>query len=209
MVDVVHLGARVDELDEILDNGDDVLARKRADFGIDLQPQLLVDTETAHVAQIVTLVREEELLDHVARRSLIGRFGSAQLPVDVDDSLLFGVARVFLQRIIYNGEIDARRILLVQQDRLGTALDDLFDVLLLQDGLAVDDDVVTLDGDYLARILIDEILDPCREHARGQHPADGLFQIGLGDLHLVGEIEYFEDLLIRLETDGPQKGRDG
>ena len=209
VVDVVHLGARVDELDEVLDNGDDVLARKRADFGIDLQPQLLVDTETAHVAQIVTLVREEELLDHVARRSLIGRFGSAQLPVDVDDSLLFGVARVFLQRIIYNGEIDARRILLVQQDRLGTALDDLFDVLLLQDGLAVDDDVVTLDGDHLARILVDEILDPRREHARGQHPADSLFQIGLGDLHLVGEIEYFEDLLIRLETDGPQKGRDG
>ena len=97
----------------------------------------------------------------------------------------------------------------MQQDRLGTALDDLFDVLLLQDGLAVDDDVVTLDGDHLARILVDEILDPRREHARGQHPADGLFQIGLGDLHLVGEIEYFEDLLIRLETDGPQKGRDG
>ena len=42
--------------------------------------------------QVVALVREEQLLDDVARRRLIGRLRSAQLPVDVNDSLLLGVA---------------------------------------------------------------------------------------------------------------------
>ena len=45
----------------------------------------------------------------------------------------------------------------MQQDRLGTALDDLFDVLLLQDGLAVDDDVVT-------PILISHVSLAARSH---------------------------------------------
>ena len=208
VVDVVHLGFRVDELDQVLDDGDDVLARKRADRRIGIHAELLVDAETAHVAQVVALVREEELLDHVARRSLIGRLRSAQLPVDVHHGLLLGVARVFLQRIVYDGKVDARGILLVQQNRLGTALDDLIYVLLLEYGLAVHDHVVALDGHHLARILVHEVLDPRREHARRQLAAYGLLERRLRHLHLVRKVEDFENLLVGLVADGAQQGRD-
>ena len=73
MVDIVHVGLGVDQLDQVFDNGDDVLARQRANGRIGIQIQLLVDAIAAHVAQVVALVREEQLLDDVARRRLIGR----------------------------------------------------------------------------------------------------------------------------------------
>ena len=96
MVDIVHLGFRVDELDQVLDDGDDILARQRADRRIDVQIELLVDPVTADIAQVVTLVREEELLDHVAGRSLVGRLRSTQLAIDIHHGFFFGVTRIFL-----------------------------------------------------------------------------------------------------------------
>ena len=96
VVDIVHLGFRVDELDQVLDDGDDILARQRADRRIDVQIELLVDPVTADIAQVVTLVREEELLDHVAGRSLVGRLRSTQLAIDIHHGFFFGVTRIFL-----------------------------------------------------------------------------------------------------------------
>ena len=209
VVDIVDVGLRVDQLDQVFDDGDDVLARQRADSGVDIQIQLLVDAVTANVAQVVTLVREEQLLDDVACRSLIGRLRSAQLPVNIYDSLLLGVAGVFLQGIVYDREIDAREVFLMQEDRLGAAFEDLLHVLLLEDGLAVYDHVVTLDGNHLARILIHEVLDPGRKDACGEFTADGLLEIGLRDLHFVCQVENLEDLLVGLITDGTQQRSDG
>ena len=70
---------------------------------------------------------------------------------------------------------------------------------------SVDDDVVTLDAHHLARILVDEILHPARQNARGQLAAHGLLQVGLGHLHLVGQIEDLQNLLVGLESDGAQQ----
>ncbi len=209
MVDVVHVGLGVDQLDQIFDDGDDVLARQRTRLRIDVQVQLLVDAVAAHVAQVVALVREEKFLDDVARRRLIGRLRSAQLPVDVDDSLLFGVAGVFLQGIVDDREVDARLVLLVEENRLGAALDDFVDMFFRQHRLAIYDDVVALDRHHLARVLVHEVLDPGRKHACRQLAAYSLLEVGLGDLHLVGQIENLENLLVGLETDGTQQRRDG
>ena len=209
VIDIVDVGLRVDELDQVLDDGDDVLARQRADGRVDVQTQLLVDAEAAHVAQVVALVREEELLDDVARGRLIGRLRGAQLPVDVEDGLLLGVAGVLLQGVVDDREVDAREVLLVQEDRLGAALDDLVYVFLLEDRFAVHDDVVALDGDHLARILVDEVLNPRREHARRELAPHGLLEVGLRDLHLVRQVEDLENLLVGLVSDGAQQRRDG
>ena len=209
MVDIVDVGLRVNELDQVFDDGDDVLARQRADSRIDVQIQLLVDAVTAHVAQVVAFVREEKLLDNVARRRLIGRLRSAQLPVDVDHGLLLGVAGVFLQGIVNDREIDAREILLMQEDRLGAALENLVNMVLLEDRFAVHDDVVSFDGNHLARILVHEVLDPRREHPRSQLAAYGFLEVGLVDLHLVRQVEDLENLLVRLVTDGTQQRGDG
>ena len=209
VVDVVDVGLRVDQLDQVFDDGDDVLARQRADGRIGVQIQLLVDAVTAHIAQVIAFVREEQLLDDVARRSLIGRLRSAQLPVNIYDSLLLGVAGVFLQGIVYDREIDAREVFLMQEDRLGAAFEDLLHVLLLEDSLAVYDHVVTLDGNHLARILIHEVLDPGRKDACGKFAADGLLEVGLRDLYFVCQVENLEDLLVGLITDGTQQRSDG
>ncbi len=209
VVDIVYVGLRVNELDQVFDDLDYVLARERTYCRIDIQIQLLVDAETTHVAQIVTLVREEQLFDHVASRSLIGRLRGAQLPVNIYHGLLFGVARVFLQRIVYYREVDARRILVMQQNRLGTRLDYLVDMFLRKLDFAVDYDVVTLDRDDLARILVDEVLDPCRQNTRSELAADGLFKICFGDLYLVGQIEDLQYLLVGFVTDRSQQSRYG
>ena len=54
---------------------------------------------------------------------------------------------------------DVGRIL-VQENGLGSRIDDLIDVLVLQDRLTVNDHLVTFDTDHLAGILVHEILDP-------------------------------------------------
>ena len=114
-----------------------------------------------------------------------------------------------MQRIVDDREVDARLVLLVEEDGLGAAFDDLVDVLLFEDGFTIDDDVVTLDGDDLSGILVDEVLDPGRKHTGGEFAAYGLFERSLRDLDLVGEVEDFEDLLVGLVTDGAQQRGDG
>ena len=96
VVNVVHVGLGVDERNEVLDNGDHVLFRQHPQLRIDVEFELLVDPETSHLAQVVPFVGEEQLVDHVPRRSLVGRLGVAQLPVYVNHRFLFGVAGVFL-----------------------------------------------------------------------------------------------------------------
>ncbi|CDC97774.1 uncharacterized protein BN576_00509 [Alistipes sp. CAG:268] len=82
-------------------------------------------------------------------------------------------------------------------------------MFLLEDRFAVHDDVVSFDGDHLARILVHEILDPGRKHACGQLAAHSLLEGGLRHLHLVGQVEDLENLLVRLVTDGTQQRGDG
>ncbi len=63
----------------------------------------------------------------------------------------------------------------MQQNRLGTALDNLVDMLIFEHRLTVYNDVITLDGNHLARILVHEIFDPSREHTGSQLTAYSLF----------------------------------
>ena len=149
------------------------------------------------------------LIDDARTPLIIGRLRSAQLPVNINHGLLLGVARVFLQRIVDDREVDAREVLLVQQNRLGAAFEDLVHMLLLENRLAVHDHVVSFDGNHLARVLVHEVLDPRREHPRGQLAAHGLLEVGLVDLHLVRQVEDFQDLLVGLVADGAQQRRDG
>ena len=64
MVDIVHSGVRVNKLDEILDNLYDVVLCEDANLRIGVETELLVDTVTSNLAEVVTLVREEEVLEH-------------------------------------------------------------------------------------------------------------------------------------------------
>ena len=190
VVDVVDIRLRVDQRDQVADDRDHVLLGQDADFGRDIQIEFLVDSETSHVAQIVALVREEQLLDHVACRRLVGRLRVAELAIDVNDRLLLGIAGIFLQRVVYYGEIGSVLSLLMDQNAFGSRFDDVVYVPLLKNGFAVDDDLVTLDRNHLARVLVHEVLDPRLQHAGSQLLAYGLLQIGFGDLDVFRQVEY-------------------
>ena len=82
-------------------------------------------------------------------------------------------------------------------------------MLLFEHRLTVYNDVITLDGNHFARILVHEIFDPSREYTGSQLTAYSLFQIGFRHLHLVGKIKNLQDLLVGLVTDGAQQRRNG
>ena len=206
VVDIIDISLRVDQLDQIFDNGYHILLGQDSDCGIDIQFEFFVDTVATHIAQVVTLVREEQLLDHVASRSLIGRLRVTQLAIDINHSLLLGVAGVLLQCVVNDRIVDTRLVLLVQENGLGTAFENIFDVLLGEHGLTIDDNLITLDRNYLTGIFVNEVLDPRAQNTCSQLAADSLLQVGLCYLHLVGQIEDFENLLIGLEADSTEQG---
>ena len=78
----------------------------------------------------------------------------------------------------------------MDQNAFGSRFDDIVYVPLLENGLAVDDDLVTLDRNHLARVLVHEVLDPRLQHAGGQFLAYGFLQVGLGDLDVLRQVEY-------------------
>ena len=97
----------------------------------------------------------------------------------------------------------------MQKDSLGTTLQNGVNVLLAEFGLAVNNHIVTLDGYNLTGILINKVLHPSRKNTSSQFAADVLLQVGAVDLHLVSQVEDFQNLLVGLESDGTQQGGNG
>ena len=93
----------------------------------------------------------------------------------------------------------------MQQHRLGTAVKNLRDVLCRELRLTLHDDIVTLDGNYLTRILVDEVFIPTLQHTGSKLAADGFLHVLLVHLHLFGQVEDLQDVLILLEADGTQQ----
>ena len=99
VVDIIYRGLGINQLDEILDNLDDIFLRQDTNVHIGRQVQLAVDAVTADLAQVITFVREEQIINDLACGTVVLRIGVAQLTVYVIYGLLFGVARVFLKGI--------------------------------------------------------------------------------------------------------------
>ena len=94
----------------------------------------------------------------------------------------------------------------MNEDCLGTALQNLHHIILSNLRLALHDYLITLDGYHLTSILIYEVLVPALQYAGSQLTAyDGLQRL-LVHLHLLGEVENLQDVLISLEADGTQQG---
>ena len=213
MVDIVDFGLAAQQLDQIFDDGDDVFLCQDLDVIGNVEVQFAVDAVTTDQAQIISLVGEEQLLNDATCRFLIGRLSITQLAVDVFHSLFFRVAGVFLQglendRIVGNPIILVTFHLAMEQNGLHAAVYDLLDMFILEDHVTVDDDLVTLDGNALAGILIDEILVVGMKHTSSQLAAKHTLQTRLRHLHLFGEVEDIEDVLVSFVTDGTQQGGD-
>ena len=66
MVDIVDGSVRVDQLDKILDDLDDIILGQYAYLRVGVKTELLVDTVATYLAQVITLVGEEEVLEYLA-----------------------------------------------------------------------------------------------------------------------------------------------
>ena len=102
VVDIVDVGAGVDELYEVADNGYDILLGENLHVHARGQAELAVYAVTAHVAEVVALLREEQVEDYFTGAGIIRRLGVAELSVDILDSLLLGVRLVLLEGVEYD-----------------------------------------------------------------------------------------------------------
>ena len=209
VVDVVHIGLRVHEVDEELDDEDDVILGQGAGLLGHVDAELPVDPEPAHLTEVVALLGEEQLVDHTAGGVHVRRLCIPQLTVDVFHGLLLRVGRVLLEGVVDDGVIRLVDVLLVEDDVLGPRVDDELDVLLLQHGVTVEHELVPLDADHLAGVLVHEVLNPGLQHTGGQTAAEHTLHPGLRDLHLLREVEDAQDVTVGFIADGAQQRGDG
>ncbi len=205
MVDIINLGVGVDELDEELDNLNHILLGQHTCLHRDVHVQLVVDTVTAYLTQVITFVGEEQIHDRFASRCIISRLGVTNLAVDVQHSLFLRTGGILLQGIEQDRIIALVVLLFVQQHVLRAGLHNTLIYLFIDLRLTFDNDLVTLDGYHLGGILVNEILGPGLHYVTCQTTAYHRLLIRRRNLHLLGEVEAVKDILIALETDGTQK----
>ena len=87
-------------------------------------------------------------------------------------------------------------------------IEDVFDVVFIENFLAVDDDFVTLDVDNFSCVLIYEILVPGLEDPGCELASDTFLQVCLVDLDFFCKVEDVEDVLVTFVADGAKKGSD-
>ena len=205
VVDIVDVGLRVDKLDKILDDGDDVFLRE--DFHVHRRPEVefLVYAVASHLSEVVALLAEEQVGDDFAGTCLIRRLRVAQRTVDELHCLLFGVGRILLQRVEDNRIVARSGVLLVQKDILHAAAENFVDMAFLNYCLAVDNHIVSLDAHDFAGVLVHKVLNPCFKHARSKLAAHGFLKICLVDFDFLCQTEYFDDVFVAFQTDSSQQ----
>ena len=206
MVDIIDIGLAVDKANEILNDLDDVFLGEHSHVIGSSETQFLVDAETAHVTQVITLLAEEQVVDNLASTSVIGWLGVAQLAIDVVDGLFLAVTSVLVKSVEDDLIFTCVDVFLVQQDGLHARVENLINEFLLDNGVAVNNDSITLDRYNLTGVLVNEVLVPRLEHTGGKLAAYCLLEVGLVHLNLFGQPEYLDDVVIGLQTYRAQQG---
>ena len=210
MVDIIHLGIGVDKFNEILDNLDDIFLGKHTYIHICMEVQLVVDTVTTYFTQVITLITEEQIIDYLTCACIIGRICISQLSVDKEHSFLFAVGNILLQSVEDGGIVRRTSIflsrVLVKQYRGHVAVQNQLNGIVIDDGLTVENHFIALDRNHLTGILIHEVLYPTLQYPGCQLTTGILLQTVTGDLDFLCKSEDFQNILIRLESDGTEKG---
>ncbi|CAI8266327.1 MAG: Uncharacterised protein [Flavobacteriia bacterium] len=206
VIDVVHLRFGVDQFDQVLDDADDVLLGQYLDVRFDLEFELFVQTVTTDFSKVVSRLREKQLIDDSPGRLLIGRLSISKLSVNVFYRFFFRVGRIFLKRVVNDGVVRVFCVLTVQQNGRYIRIQDFLYVVLLEHCIPIQDHLISLNGYNLSGILIHKILQPALQDTSCQFPAHHLFESGLGNFDLLGQIEYLKDVLVPFVSDGAQQG---
>ncbi len=209
MVDIVYLGLAVDEADEAAYDFGNVILGEDPCVLVGVQAQLLVEAVPSDHTKVVPFLREEQLVDDIPGSRFIRRFRIAELFVDEVDGFLFGVGRILLKSpedaLELLGGVLAFFIVLVEEDRLHVGLPDLFDALVIEGFASLYNDFASFYRDGLSGVFVLEVLVPGPHDLGGEGSALVLFEILVGDFHLVGYVEDIGDFLVGTETDRPQQ----
>ena len=94
MVNIVNCCIRVNKLDQIFNNCNNIFFSQNSSIHISVESQLLINTVTTYLTEVVTLVREEQVLDHLTCTCIISRICITQLTINVVNSFLLRVCRI-------------------------------------------------------------------------------------------------------------------
>ena len=208
MVDIVHSGLGVDQLDQVFDDLYYVRVGEHARILRDREVQFLVEAVPSHVTEVVPLLGEEELVDDVPCSGLIRRFGIPQLLVDVVDGFRFRICRVLLEGIVDDGVFIYICFLFLKENCLDICLGEPFDGVIVQDFASLDYRGGPFHRYNLSGVLVHEVLYPCLEHFGCKFPSLIFLEVLRGGLNLVGKAEDVDDVLVPVESDGPQERGD-
>ena len=61
---------------------------------------------------------------------------------------------------------------------------------LFEDGLPVDDDLVSFDRNHLSGTFVHKVFNPCLQHPGSQPLSDHLLQVGFSNLYILRKVKY-------------------
>ena len=99
---------------------------------------------------------------------------------------------------------------MVEENGGSAALDDLEDIVFVENSFTFEENLAAFDLRSLLPVA-SSTKSSVRDlvNATGQFATDGLFEVGLVDLHFFGQTEKLENILIAFVTDGTEQGGDG
>ena len=93
----------------------------------------------------------------------------------------------------------------MQKDCRGTAVKNFINIFLSDFCFTFHHNIVTLNGNNLTGIFVNEILVPTLQYTGCKFAAYGFLHILLVHLHLLGKTEYLKNILVGLVADGTQQ----
>ena len=112
VVNIINSSVWVNQANKILNNLNDIILCQYTYIHIRFQIQLLVDTVTTYLSQVITLVREEKVLEHLTCTCIISSISITQLTINIVYCLNLRVARI-LSKCIENDRILTCSILIL------------------------------------------------------------------------------------------------
>ena len=94
MVDIINSGIGINQLDEIFYDFNNIVFSQHTGIHVCVESQLLIDTVTSYLTEVITLIREEQVLEDFTCTGIICRICIAQLAIDVVDGFFLRVAGI-------------------------------------------------------------------------------------------------------------------
>ncbi len=190
VIDIIDRLLSCLQIDQVLDDRDDIVAGQRRLVRRYAQAELLVDTVTTDLAEIVALRVEEELVDKGARGLEIRSLATTELAVDCLQGILLATGDILLNRLD-DDRVGLRSLLGEHLDRLGAAEADTLEQRGIQSDILGRDDLAGVHVDHIARYnAIDVIL------------------VQIVERNLLGQREKLQQILVGGEAESAQQSSD-